>query len=150
MHRIYKAPQAIPDHICHGIFLSGAIDMGTAENWQEPTAKKLFDRGWSVFNPRRSDWDSSWKQDIRNWRFREQVEWELKAMERAYFILQYFPAGSKAPISLLEFGLHARENKLTVACAPGYWRRGNVEVTCNFYKIPMFNTLEEAVDFVVD
>ena len=54
------------------IFLAGNIEMGNAENWQEELTK-YFERDFNIFNPRRDDWDSSWKQSINNPQFYEQV-----------------------------------------------------------------------------
>ena len=61
-----------------------------------------------VLNPRRVDWDSSWTQSIREPKFRGQVEWELDALERAQVIAMWFVPETRAPITLLELGLHAR------------------------------------------
>jgi hypothetical protein len=40
-------------------------------------------------------------------------------------------------------GLHATSKKLYVVCPDGFYRRGNVEMVCSTYDIPLFNTLEE-------
>jgi len=50
---------------------------------------------------------------------------------------------SKAPISLLELGLEAKNKKVVVVCEDGFYRKGNVEIVCNKYDIPLHNTLEE-------
>ena len=56
------------------IFLGGSIEMGKAENWQQRMESELQAPGEvCVFNPRRDDWDSSWKQEIANLPFYEQV-----------------------------------------------------------------------------
>lgn len=49
----------------------------------------------------------------------------------------YFAPSTRAPITLLELGLFAQSGKLLVCCPEGYWRRGNVEVVCARYGIPM-------------
>jgi hypothetical protein len=41
---------------------------------------------------------------------------ELSAMEMAHIIIMYFDPNTKSPISLLELGLNAREQKLVVLC----------------------------------
>lgn len=41
------------------IFLAGSIEMGKAENWQKRIVDELSDKGYTFFNPRRDDWDSS-------------------------------------------------------------------------------------------
>lgn len=55
----------------------------------------------------------------------------------------YLDPNTKSPISLLELGLHANSKKLWVVCPDGFWRKGNVEVVCSLYDIPLFNSLDE-------
>lgn len=132
------------------IFLSGSIEMGDAPNWQETLAKRLDD--FIILNPRRDDWDSSWVQSIDNDQFREQVEWEIKAMEAADIIVVNFCAGYKAPITLLEFGLFAsrgKENRMVVHCPDGFWRKGNVDIVCSWYGIQQVNTMDELVNWIL-
>lgn len=80
-------------------------------------------------------------QSIHNPQFREQVEWELDAQERATVIAMYFDSQTQAPITLLELGLFARSGKVIVCCPPGYWRRGNVEIVCARHHLPMVDDL---------
>lgn len=123
--------------------------MGKAEKWQDRVVRLLKDRrGVIIFNPRRDDWDSSWKQDINHKQFREQVEWELKAMEHADQILMYFDPKTQSPISLLELGLFARTGKLIVVCPDGFWKKGNVDIVCRKYEIDQVETLEEAIEII--
>src|SRR5262245_9257416 len=118
-----KAPGALPKRI----FLAGSIEMGKAENWQERVARELSGvPNLTILNPRRDDWDDSWVQSITDQRFKEQVEWELSALEMADQIFMYFSPNTKAPITLLEFGLFARSGKLIVCCPDGFYRKGNV------------------------
>jgi len=98
-----------------------------------------------IFNPRRDDWDSSWEQKIENEKFNEQVSWELNAMDQSSIIIMYLSPETKSPISLLELGLHAKSGKLMICCPEGFWRKGNVDIVCDKYNIPMFNTIEELV-----
>jgi hypothetical protein len=127
------------------IFLAGSIDMGKAEDWQADVARRLQDAPVVLLNPRRDDWDPTWKQDIANPPFREQVEWELDGLDRADAILMYLAPGSQAPISLLELGLYAGKGTLIVCCAKTFWRRGNVAVVCQRYGIPLLDHLDDAV-----
>jgi hypothetical protein len=55
----------------------------------------------------------------------------------------YFDPSTKSPISLLELGLFARSGKIKVICPDGFWRKGNVEVVCNYYNIPFYNNLKD-------
>ena len=88
-----------------------------------------------ILNPRRDDWDSTWLQEIDNPKFREQVMWELDALEEADIIVMYFDPNTKSPISLLELGLFARSKKLIVYCPDGFWRKGNVDIVCRKYGV---------------
>ena len=124
------------------IFLAGSIEMGLAEDWQSCVKNLLKDYEVHLLNPRRDDWDSSWVQSIHNKQFREQVEWELGCLAFADAILLYLAPGTKSPISLLELGLYATSGKLFVCCSPDFWRRGNVEIVCERFKIPLFESLD--------
>jgi len=124
------------------IFLAGSIEMGSAVDWQKEV-EETFEQdifktdGCTVYNPRRINWDSSWDQSINNVQFKEQVEWELNKLYECDIILMYLDENTKSPISLLELGLYAQETKLIVICGENFWRRGNVEVTCDFYEVPL-------------
>jgi hypothetical protein len=130
------------------VFLAGSIEMGVAEKWQEKVIAALSDRPIRFLNPRREDWDSSWKQDIDNENFVEQVMWELESLEMAHIIIMYFDPNTKSPISLLELGLHAKEQKLIVLCPEGFWRKGNVDVVCEYYGINQVDTFDELIEFI--
>jgi hypothetical protein len=130
------------------VFLAGSIEMGVAEKWQEKVIAALSDKRIRFLNPRREDWDSSWKQDIHNDNFVEQVTWELSSLEMAHIIIMYFDPNTKSPISLLELGLHAKEQKLVVLCPEGFWRKGNVDVVCEYYGINQVDTFEELIAFI--
>jgi hypothetical protein len=142
---IYQPPQniALRCRSKKSVFLAGSIEMGVAEDWQTIIGNWFLSLGWNVFNPRRTDWDSSWIQSYDNPQFNQQVSWELNALEKSDVILMYLDPNTKSPISLLELGLHATSKKLYVVCPDGFWRRGNVEMVCSTYDIPLFNTLEE-------
>jgi hypothetical protein len=138
MARVIKPPAPLAlDADVPSVFLAGSIEMGTAEDWQRHVESELHDLPVVLLNPRRDAWDASWVQSIHNPQFREQVEWELEAQERADLIAMYFAPTSQAPITLLELGLAARSGKLLVCCLDGYWRKGNVEVVCAHYGVPL-------------
>ena len=130
------------------VFLAGSIEMGVAEKWQEKVIAALSDRPIRFLNPRREDWDSSWKQDIEDEKFVEQVIWELSSLELAQIVIMYFDPNTKSPISLLELGLHAKEQKLIVLCPEGFWRKGNVDVVCEYYGINQVDTFDELIGFI--
>ena len=137
-----KAPGRLPKIL----FLAGSIEMGKAQNWQERVALALSDiPNLTILNPRRDDWDDSWVQSITDPQFKEQVEWEVAAQEAANQIFMYFAPDTKAPITLLELGLFARSGKLIVCCPEGFWRKGNVEIVCDRFQIPLFSKLDSAI-----
>jgi hypothetical protein len=119
--------------------------MGTAENWQAIVVKRFETYPITFLNPLRDEWDSSWKQDQKETKFNEQVNWEMNNLEDCDIIFMYFDPGTKSPISLLELGLHASSGKMIVVCPDGFWRKGNVEIVCTRFNIPLFNTLEDGM-----
>ena len=127
------------------IFLAGSIEMGVAEDWQDKVAKRFETHQATFFNPRRDEWDSSWKQDQKERNFNEQVNWEMNNLEDCDIIFMYFDPGTKSPISLLELGLHASDGKMIVVCPEGFWRKGNVEIVCTRFNIPLFDSLEDGM-----
>ena len=129
------------------LFLSGSIEMGKAKDWQQALVHALDGENVVILNPRREQWNSSWKQDMDNPVFREQVTWELDGMDSADIIAMYMDPETKSPITLLELGLHAEKHpeRLVVCCPEGFWRKGNVDIVCARHGITQVNTLEELV-----
>lgn len=121
--------------------------MGRAEDWQKIVEDYFtaFDN-YTLLNPRRDDWNSDWKQAFENPHFYQQVNWELNGLEKADHIIMYLDPNTKSPISLLELGLFAASNKLLVCCPEGFWRRGNVEIVCEKYGIPFYESLDELLE----
>jgi hypothetical protein len=76
------------------------------------------------------------------------VEWELDGLQRADVIAMHFDPATQAPITLLELGLFAATGKVIACCPPGYWRRGNVEVVCARYGVPLLSELPALVEAV--
>ncbi len=143
-----KAPNAYAGYDLPKLFLAGSIEMGKARDWQKEAAEALSDLDAVLLNPRRDDFDPDAEQSIENDYFREQVEWELRALEDADAVLLYLASGTKSPISLLELGLFARTGKLVACCPEGFWRKGNVDIVCARYGVTQANTIEEAVERV--
>jgi len=128
-----KAPDKFKEKIY--VFLAGSIEMGKAEDWQKIVVKELSEfENIVILNPRRDDWDSSWKQSIKNKKFVEQVEWELEAQEKADYIIMNLCKDTKSPISLLELGLFIRSGKIFICCPKEFYRKGNVDIVCKRYK----------------
>lgn len=143
MKTLFKSPESFEGLVFDrpSIFLAGSIEMDKAINWQKICENELSEK-YILFNPRRDAWDASWKQEIQNSQFREQVEWELNALEKADIIILYFAKDTLSPISLLEFGLFAKSGKLKVVVDPDFWRKGNIDIVCAKYGVEQFETLD--------
>ena len=136
------------------VFLAGSIEMGAAKEWQQQ-AIDLFDSmipeeqrsDYLILNPRRPDWDSSWKQDYEDPQFYQQVKWELKGLKEADYVLVYFDPATKSPISLLELG--AFYNKAVVVCPEGFWRKGNIDIFCEEFNVKQVPDLKSAVEQII-
>ena len=129
------------------LFLAGSIEMGAAEDWQTKVIDSAINKNWVILNPRRDDWDSSWQQSIHDDNFKQQVDWELDAQDLSNFIYMYVDPNTKSPISLLELGLYASSNKMIVCCPDGFWRKGNVEIVCDRFGIPLLEDLDELIKY---
>jgi hypothetical protein len=129
--------------------------MGKAVDWQSELTRALEHLPVTILNPRRDDWKEGWVQDISNKQFKEQVDWEMDHLNKADVIALYFQPGTLSPISLLELGMHAADSsiggtgkKLVVCCPDGFWRRGNVQIVCQRYGVPLVETREELIEQV--
>ena len=91
-----------------------------------------------LFNPRQEHWDPS-----RSGEMDYQVRWELSHLEAADMIIMYIIGSSKSPITLLEMGLHAKGGKLYVICEEDFYRYDNVRITCDYYGVPFYTSLDE-------
>ncbi len=144
-----KAPNDYSAHIegRKSIFLAGSIEMGKADRWQDKIADELANEDILILNPRRDNWNSNWEQSIDNPKFKEQVEWELQALEDVDIIFMYLQAGTMSPISLLEFGIFvkAAPKKLIVCCPDGFWRKGNIDITAAKYAVQVFDEFQTAL-----
>lgn len=122
------------------IFLAGTIDMGNSRDWQKELYEefKAMDGQYILFNPRQEHWDPS-----RPGEMDYQVRWELSHLEAADMIIMYIIGSSKSPITLLEMGLHAKGGKLYVICEEDFYRYDNVRITCDYYGVPFYTSLDE-------
>lgn len=142
--KVFKAPAKVENpNSWPSVFLAGAIDTGKAEDWQKELTKTLSDVECVILNPRRDNLDSSWEQSIENKKFREQVEWELKGLEDATLVVMGLTKDSKAPISLLELGLHVVGRRMIVYCPEGFYRKGNIDIVCKRYGVPVYEDFDE-------
>ncbi len=147
--RVVTAPQPlVNEDRWPVVYLGGTIDMGESEDWQARAVELLAGERVLIVNPRRADWDAEWLPVADEPHFREQVKWELEALEVSDVVVLHLASGSKSPISLLELGLHARGGKLIVFCALDYFRKGNVDITAECYGIEQANSVEDLVERV--
>ena len=132
------------------VFVAGSIEMGAAENWQERLAREFEnDPDVVLFNPRRDDWDSSWKQEIRDAQFFEQVSWEMDHIDQADIVFFYFSPGTQSPITLMELGYAVGKGYQCIVCCPeGFWRKGNVDIMCYRNEVPLVHDFETALEFL--
>lgn len=147
-----KAPNILPSVMekipAIKIFMAGSIEMGKAESWQEKVVKHFADNDNIIFfNPRRTDWDSSWVQDpTPGTQFHTQVSWELDHIEKSDTILFYFDPKTQSPITLLELGHCLGSEKNVIVCCPdGYFRKGNVVITCVRHGVSVLNSIEDLI-----
>src|SRR5947208_710688 len=108
-----QAPAPFPQDR-YTVFLSGSIAMGEAALWQDEVVEALTGYNGILLNPRRDDWDNTWKQSLEDPRFVEQVQWELSGLEAAAEVLIHFDPATQSPITLLELGLWVRSKSLWV------------------------------------
>jgi len=130
------------------VFLAGSIQQGTAIEWQKEIMNQCKDTDITFLNPRRDKWDVTLEQKITNKIFNEQVTWELDAMELADKIVVYIDPKTTSPITLMELGIHANSNKICVCCPEGFYRKGNVDIVCKYYNIPMVDDIEGLITFI--
>lgn len=135
----------VNDEVTLSLFLAGSIELNAAERWQDKIIDELKGYNLVIFNPRRDDWDNTIRQTIIDSRFNEQVTWELNALDKASLVVFYFDPNTKSPISLLELGLCAAKRNVIVCCPDGFWRKGNVEIVCQRFKIPLVNTFSDFI-----
>jgi len=136
---IIKPPNYILNRV--PLFLAGSINQGQTEDWQSDLGKYLSDLGFIVFNPRRDDWDPSWKNGDP--RMEEQIKWELDHLDNAKVVVFYFASNLMSPISLLELGLMLNTNKkIFVICEPDYPRYDNVKFTLERFNMDLYHSIE--------
>ena len=125
--------------------------MGVADNWQTSVARDMTDYNVVLLNPRRDDWDSSWRQSIDDPQFNQQVTWELDGIDDSDIVIFYFDPNTKSPITLMELGIVANKQwgSVLVCCPDGFWRKGNVEMVCDRYGFPLINTYEEMMELLI-
>lgn len=125
------------------VILYGSIEPNPTTGWQTSVAKSLSDLPIDIINPRCDAWDSTWKEDVSDIRFKEQVEWEMDHAKLADVIAFYFKPGTLTPVTLLELGMYAGSGRAVVCCPEGFYKRGNVQIVCQRYGIVLLQSLDE-------
>lgn len=139
---IYAHSEEPPQHR-ETIFLAGTTSNVDATDWRETLSSALSTLPVTIYNPYRPDWDSTWREEADFAPFREQVNWELTKQEEAGVVVVYFHPATQAPVSLLELGISLRvPQKVVVCCPEGYWKRGNVQIVCERYRVKMVEDIE--------
>ncbi len=150
----YKPPVFPEVSYDTSIFLGGSIEMGEARDWQKEFVEKFTKikeegywdgREWSICNPRRDDWDNTWKQTIKDPNFFQQVSWELTYLDRCKHKVFYFAENTVSPITLFELGIFNTHREVYICAHPDYLRRGNLEVYCHMYHETLFSSLDEVI-----
>ncbi|KAF1937288.1 hypothetical protein EJ02DRAFT_447553 [Clathrospora elynae] len=119
-----------------------------AVKWQEQMVIMLSLLPITVNNPRRGNWDPNATQEAKNKAFREQVEWELSALEQADVICFFFDHTTMSPVTMLKLGLWAASDQVIMCCDKRFWRAGNVHIVCERYGIPYVEKFEDLVPAV--
>lgn len=130
------------------VFLAGPTNPTGEADWRETLTAALIEEPIVIFNPKRTDWDSTWKEDFSDSRWAEQVEWELEMQDGADIMVVFFHKATLAPMSLLELGLCVRSGKAIVCAQDGYSKRGNVEAVCRRYGAKFVDSEEDLQDAV--
>lgn len=144
---IHSTPPVPPTYRKFTVFTAGSIELGKAIDWQPLMATLLSPLPITVCNPRRPnfEWDPTISQQAKDEKLREQIEWELDALEQADVILFFFDVDTNSPVTLLELGLWAPSGKAVVCCGQQYHRSGNVDIVCERYGVPRVETLKDLV-----
>ncbi|KAF2033770.1 hypothetical protein EK21DRAFT_30374, partial [Setomelanomma holmii] len=141
-------PPVVPKYNEYSVFTAGSIEMGAAVQWQERLVTHVCDLPITVCNPRRGTWDPNVDVKSSDPDFRDQVEWELEALQEATVICFFFDQDTLSPVTMLELGLQAKSRKVIMCCGEKFWRSGNVDMVCNLYNIPWVRTFEQLVPAV--
>lgn len=147
-----QAPNIVPAEHRNkfSIFLGGAIDMGSAEDWQKKLIADLNHLDILILNPRRDDFRVWEEQSKDNPYFKEQVMWELVQQQLADIRVYYLPAGSQCRITLLEIGLFCRDKEHVIFCEKGFDRKGNIDVVCETFGLCRATDYDDLLAFITE
>ena len=146
---VVKAPAIRNEPAANGtIFLGGSISKNGTGNWRQflVESSSLSGKGVVFYDPSRDDWDHTWKEDMSDERWVQQVDWEGDRITESEVIVFYFGAATDAPITLLEFGtvLGTSKRHQTVVCVdPAYSKAGYVELHCMRQGVTFVDDVEQ-------
>lgn len=125
------------------IFLGGTASDTGEPDWREALNKGLADQAVTIFDPKRDDWDATWREDFSDTRWADQIQWELDMQDTADIIVVLFHGVTAAPVSLAEMGMASRTGKLIACALDGYCKKGYVEAVCRKFKAPFVRSEDE-------
>ncbi|KAL7931604.1 hypothetical protein V8C35DRAFT_309886 [Trichoderma chlorosporum] len=132
----------------HSVFLAGTTSPTGEADWRQTLTDALSGLPITIYNPYRPDWDATWREDVSDGRWVEQVDWELEMQEKVDIVVVFFHGVSLAPISMLELGMCIRAGKAIVCAMPDYPKRGNVEAVCRRYGARFVSSEQDLRDAV--
>ena len=118
-------------------FLAGSIDYSLPNPWRNSLYAKASD-DIHFFDPTRIDHDDLYDEEMR-----QQINWELDALEMSDKIILNFLPHAKSPISLVELGLYAKSGKLIVVCPDEFYQKRYVKTLCDRYGVPFFQDINQ-------
>lgn len=124
------------------VFLAGSVQSNVEIAWRDTLIKKMKGYKVTLLDPRTDKYGSNHDSTA----FKNQVNWELEALEQVDIIIMYLDEASKSPISLLELGLYAQSGKLIVCCSDGFWKKGNVQMVCDRYGVHQVEHVDDLVN----
>lgn len=81
--------------------------------------------------------------------FKEQVDWEFRALGDSDILIFNFLTDSVSLITMMKLGeqccrlTHFYSPKIYVICPEAFWRSGNVKHLCQRWRVPVFETEQE-------
>lgn len=156
-NELFATDPAVDSNNMFKIFLAGSIEMDKAIDWQAYITKAIelkapeLKNDVIVYNPRRDNWDSTWKQSKEDKNFVKQVEWELEHIEKANLVVFFLEPGTKSPISLAELGIVGHDSfvmkkKVIVLCPEGFYRKGNVDIIVDWFDMHSAKNMEDLIE----
>jgi len=156
--RVITAPEEIDlENTDFKLYLGGSIDKKYGSPWHRNiisfiSSKLGRESKLTIYNPKREEWDKDWPADSKV--IDEQALWELKAMEHADLIFMFFESSCSSSVGMMQLGLNAKEGKLVVVCERHFWKKRDVDVICETYGVPRYDSIAvgigEVRDFIME